>query len=113
MYGVGAVFIKKYHPRFFLELKRWTPLAAVMSLVVFTYYYLNLAGIVGEYAFLIQVFLLPVVSLSFALLLPFFAEWKSGGDSWPAKMVVFISKISYSMYLCHIMVLGLVNRVVA
>jgi peptidoglycan/LPS O-acetylase OafA/YrhL len=47
-----------------------------------------------------NVIYLPLTSLAFALLLPFFSELKTA-PSWILKPITFISLISYSIYLLH------------
>lgn len=47
------------------------------------------------------IFYLPLTSLTFALFLPFLAEWKTVRYEFIQKPIVFISVISYSVYLLH------------
>ena len=49
-----------------------------------------------------QIFFLPLISLSVAMTFPFFDQWKRN-VSWAGKGVTFISKISYSIYLSHLL----------
>lgn len=53
------------------------------------------------FPFFWNVWYLPLTSFSFALFLPFLSEWKS--IKWPfiQKIIVWISLISYSIYLLH------------
>lgn len=47
-----------------------------------------------------NVFYLPLISISVAFLLPFLSEWKTTNYSIQ-KPIVFISQISYAIYLLH------------
>ena len=47
------------------------------------------------------IFYLPLTSLTVALFLPFLAEWKTVHFVFIQKTIVFISVISYSVYLLH------------
>jgi peptidoglycan/LPS O-acetylase OafA/YrhL len=48
-----------------------------------------------------NVWYLPLTSLTFALFLPFLSEWKSIKWTFIQKGIVWISLISYSIYLLH------------
>jgi peptidoglycan/LPS O-acetylase OafA/YrhL len=52
------------------------------------------------YPFFWNVLFLPITSITFALFLPFLTEWEKS-FRWISKPIVFISKISYAVYLLH------------
>lgn len=56
--------------------------------------------IIGQNPFFWNVLYLPITSIAFAFLLPFFSEWKTYTSAilYPIEL---ISKISYSIYLLH------------
>jgi peptidoglycan/LPS O-acetylase OafA/YrhL len=56
--------------------------------------------VIDTHPFFWNVIYLPLTSLAFALLLPFFSELKTA-PSWILKPITFISLISYSIYLLH------------
>jgi peptidoglycan/LPS O-acetylase OafA/YrhL len=47
-----------------------------------------------------EAFFLSINGLSMAMMLPFFAHWKTA-TGWLAKFITYISVISYAMYLVH------------
>lgn len=53
------------------------------------------------YPFFWHVFYLPLTSLTFAFFLPFFSDWKFLKWAFFQKIIIFISIISYSIYLLH------------
>lgn len=56
---------------------------------------------IAAYPFFWNVFYLPLNTLAFALFLPFLSQLVSVNFSLFKKIIVFISKISYSIYLLH------------
>ncbi len=56
-----------------------------------------------------NVIYLPLLSIAVACFLPFLSEWKSSGLFWE-KPIVWLSKISYSMYLLHYSVILLLMK---
>jgi len=59
----------------------------------------------GEISFFIKTIFFNLVSLSIAFFLPFLSSWKNPATGIVPKMIIFISKISYSLYLFHLIVL--------
>lgn len=56
-----------------------------------------------------HVFYLPLLSVAVACFLPFLSEWKGSGLFWE-RPIVFLSKVSYSMYLLHYSVILLLMK---
>ena len=56
--------------------------------------------LIANHPFFWNVIYLPLNSIAVALLLPFLSEWKLS-NAWFNKPIVFISMISYSIYLLH------------
>lgn len=56
-----------------------------------------------------HVFYLPLLSVAVACFLPFLSEWKGSNLFWE-KPIVFLSKVSYSMYLLHYSVILLLMK---
>jgi peptidoglycan/LPS O-acetylase OafA/YrhL len=107
VYGVAAVYIKNYRPELWRRLRKITPISAVFAAAVCLYIYTDLIGL-RESATL-QTLFFPVVSISVALLLPFFDEWRGDTGFWLKRMTVFTSNISYSIYLAHVLCITAVD----
>lgn len=109
MFGVLMAWIKRHQPGFWQGLRGATPFVALLAAGVWAYHYAGLPGLVGSR--LLQVFLLTGESLVFALLLPFF-DGIERPPSLPALrwFVEGTSRLSYSIYLGHILVITLVNQ---
>lgn len=72
-----------------------------MALFFFQFFIIGYLGWVFETNPLLwNVFYLPLLSVAVACFLPFLSEWKSRG-LLIEKPIVFVSKVSYSMYLLH------------
>lgn len=71
--------------------------------------YFNLT--IDKYPLFWNVFYLPIASLSVFFSLPFFSSWHSS-NSFFSRSMVFISKISYSIYLYHYFIILYLYRIV-
>lgn len=79
-------------------------------LFLFQFVAIGYLGMVIEtHPFLWNVLYLPLISIAVSCFLPFLSEWKST-RSFVRKPVVFISLISYSMYLLHYSVILLLMK---
>ena len=108
MYGVGAVFIKHTYPEVWSALRRATRWSWILLALMATYLYVNLPYLAGSR--LIQTFVFPLMSFSIALMLPVLDDWKgTRGSLWRERIVTYVSTISYSIYLGHILVLTLLD----
>jgi peptidoglycan/LPS O-acetylase OafA/YrhL len=111
MYGVAAVLVKQYYPRLWSSIKRLTPLWIVLLLAISAYIYINLPGLCDSSAArIIQSLLFPAISLSVALLLPLFDGVRDSKNLYLKDLITYISTISYSMYLSHILVITEINQ---
>lgn len=111
MYGVAAVFIKNYYPTLWSAVKKWTALWVVLAAAASYYIYANIPGLTGQpYSRLIQTFLFPALSLSIALLLPAFDSIRHSRHLYVKDFITYISTVSYSLYLGHILVITLVSN---
>ena len=85
-------FWKRYQ-LFFLLLS-----AGIFSFLLFGVPYFNLT--IEQVPFFWNICYLPLTSLGFAFLFPFFSEWNFS-TAWFKTPIVITSKISYSIYLVH------------
>ncbi len=111
MYGVAAVFSKHYYPALWSAIKKFSLLWFMILFAVSLYIYIDLPGLcTSTWARLIQTLIFPVCSLSVALLMPFFDSITTIRSLYLKDVITYISKISYSMYLSHILVITEVNQ---
>lgn len=108
MTGVVAAYIARYHPVVWKEVRlRCLSLAIfAFALTGYSYFSLDLNS-----SFFAKVFLLPLCSISFMLLLPSLSLWTGGTKGWTPAFIHSTSVWSYSLYLCNNTVVGLVARV--
>jgi len=72
-----------------------------MVIMLFMYFGMGTLGILPEsYPFIWNVVYLPLTSLSIAFFVPFFSQLEIS-DGVISRLITFISKISYSIYLLH------------
>jgi len=98
MLGVLMAYIKYEKPRLWHTLSSRSALAFIF--LGFVSLFLAFAV---QFLFVLpwlQVMIFPIVSLSVALVMPFFADWKNS-HSLLQKPVVGLAKSSYSIYLSH------------
>ena len=103
IYGVLMAFLKLKFPQIWYK-ARWALLIiAVVVLQVFSFTELDLGS---RFA---QIFYYPLHSFTLALMIPFFDSWQKA-PSWLSKPIIWVSKISYSLYLVHLgIILGLMT----
>ncbi len=53
-----------------------------------------------------EVLFYPIVCLSFSLILPFLSNWKAADSLW-GRGISFLSKLSYSIYVSHVVAMAL------
>lgn len=100
LFGIAAAWISFNYSNFWKNKKN--PAAAFgFILLLICYLTIWIFEITIEKSpFFWNVLLLPLTSISFAMMLAFFSEWKT--TRWKfAKPITFISLISYSIYLVH------------
>jgi peptidoglycan/LPS O-acetylase OafA/YrhL len=113
MWGVLIAALERYRGPVFARLTRWwVGLGGVAIAVLAAAYLMSrlLDGNSGDFiATRGDMFILPVMSVGCALALPHFsvAQWPRGALAWVA---VRISLWSYSLYLCHVAVIRVVER---
>jgi peptidoglycan/LPS O-acetylase OafA/YrhL len=93
MYKSG-IFLKKYH----------FALAGIVLLVISTVIFYKCGAQENKINFMTGEILLPLTGIACAFLLPFAEQWKNYKWKIPGKTIVFISLISYSLYLIHSLV---------
>jgi peptidoglycan/LPS O-acetylase OafA/YrhL len=113
MWGVLIAALERYRGAVFARLTRWWAGLGGVAIAVLAAAYLMsrlLDGNSGDFiASRGDMFILPVMSVGCALALPLFsvAQWPRGALAWVA---VRVSLWSYSLYLCHVAVIRLVER---
>jgi peptidoglycan/LPS O-acetylase OafA/YrhL len=107
MYGVGAVFVKRRYPALWRALADRSAWGLALALAVCVYLYMDLPGLIGSRW--LEALFFPLVSLSVALVLPFFDGLRSRRPSRARALIAYVSTVSYSIYLGHVLVLTRVN----
>jgi peptidoglycan/LPS O-acetylase OafA/YrhL len=108
MFGVLMVYIQRYHKLLWAKLYALFPLWSIFVLALLAWYYNGVPGITSPF---IQIFGMTIQALLLSLLLPWFANIKLQPRTIVQKGVVWTSRLSYSLYLGHILVIGFVNTV--
>ena len=109
MVGVLFAYLAIYRSRYLFDRKKiWSVLGMILSFLVLVPFW-NEYVLLGKSTHFIDIWLFPLLSLGIALVLPLLSEWKVQEGS-VARTITWISKISYSLYLIHwIVVLTLEN----
>jgi peptidoglycan/LPS O-acetylase OafA/YrhL len=107
MLGVLLAFLHREAPQVWRGLVRFFPVALLLQLAVDAFM------VFGWRALFIlpwlQILIFPIISLSIALMLPFFAEWKQ--STMPVRApIAWVAKSSYSIYLVHLIAILAVLR---
>ncbi|MBD5802547.1 O-acetyltransferase OatA [Azoarcus sp. Aa7] len=109
MFGVLMAAIKRYWGFGFEWIRRGTAITAVLLVLLCTWWFVNAPYLMQSRA--LQINLYTVQAVLCALLLPWFDALRSinarGG------FIVLTSKLSYSLYLVHILVIIAVNRLLS
>lgn len=106
MFGVLMAALKQHWPGVFAFLRRITPVPATLLLLLMVWWFVYSPGLLSSRA--IQINLFTVQALLCALLLPWF-DGKSNANTSPENFFAVTSKLSYSLYLTHILVIVAVN----
>jgi len=109
MGGVLMAWLKNYRQEIFNFTRKMTPFSLI-SFVTLSAWWFSGAPHLMESRFL-QINLFTIQALFCALLLPWFDGWKS--DAKTQDFFVLTSRLSYSLYLVHILVIVAVNRMLA
>lgn len=106
MFGVLMAAIKHYWPLLFQQIRANTPVTASAFVMLCVWWFVDSPGLMTSRA--VQVNLFTLQALLCALLLPWFDGWtKNKAES---DFFTVTSKLSYSLYLVHILVIILVNK---
>jgi peptidoglycan/LPS O-acetylase OafA/YrhL len=107
-FGVLAAFIKIYHEEFWFKYKKFFALLSCLLISLILIYLLNYPKDVITTTFG-RTFLFTLISFTISLLLPILLTLKT-----PSKYIQYpitiISLISYSVYLTHPLVIGVVDK---
>jgi peptidoglycan/LPS O-acetylase OafA/YrhL len=112
MWGVLIAALERYRGAVFARLTRWWVAAGGAAIAVLGSAYLMsrlLDGVSGDFiASRGDMLILPVMSVGCALVLPLasVAQWPRGALAWVAMR---ISLWSYSLYLCHVAVIRVIE----
>jgi len=110
MFGVLMVYVHKYHKRLWDKLSSLIILWLLLVLGLFVWYYKGTLGITTP---IIQTFGMTIQAFLLSLLLPWFSNIKQKSNGFLFKGVVLTSKISYSLYLGHILVIIFINTMLS
>ena len=115
MYGFLMAWLMHYFSSFFLKHKIIFLLLGLFFLVILVwYFYINgnfeLDNQTSNFiiVFINRMFWIPLVGVSFSFMIPFFATLISFNNNILNTVFMFISKISYSLYLIHFPVYALI-----
>jgi len=108
MFGVLMAYIYQYHKYVWTTLSRLFPLWLILVLSLFYWYYI---GAPRSTTPLFQLLGMTIQSLLLSLLLPWFFHIKYQPKGLFSKTIVWTSKISYSLYLGHILVIIFINHI--
>lgn len=115
MYGFLMAWLMHYFSSFFLKHKIIFLLLGLFFLVILVwYFYINgnfeLENQTSNFiiVFINRMFWIPLVGVSFSFMIPFFATLISFNNNILNTVFMFISKISYSLYLIHFPVYALI-----
>jgi len=106
MFGVLMAATKHYWNAAFQWVRRLTPISATLLLLLGAWWFIDVPGLMGSR--LLQVNLFTAQAALCALLLPWFDALTGRNSS--SNFFVITSRLSYSLYLVHILVIIAVNR---
>ncbi len=109
--GVATALIQRKAIGIFRAIGSLFPIWLVMGTAIIAWSLVGLPGFMASRG--LQIFILTGESIVFALLIPWFCTLQSVTNSTSARFFRFTSRISYSMYLMHILVIILVNKYLA
>lgn len=104
MYGVLMAFLKIYYGSFFTK---YANLMLIVGLLLLTFQsQINY----NPNSFYLKTFYFSFQSFSVMLLLPKATQILSLGNSWIDKSIVFVSNISYSLYLVNLLIAQIIMK---
>lgn len=99
-YGVLSSWIYCQYPSFWKKNKMVFLAAGIFGLLFIFFGFAKMALTAESQNAVLYTIYLPIISIAIALFLPFLSRWKTE-KSLLKKPIVFISLISYSIYLLH------------
>jgi peptidoglycan/LPS O-acetylase OafA/YrhL len=112
MTGVFAAYIHLNRPQSWMKHKKISVIGGLLVLMLTSIsFYKNVGGMERGNEFFLNTFFFNVVSISVALTLPYLSQWKLGSPNFLQKAVIHTSRISYSLYLIHLIVMFVVLAV--
>lgn len=110
MFGVLMAYIRFYHIIIWEKIYKLSSIFGIFTLLIFTWYYFGAKGINIHF---IQVFGVTIQGALFSMLLPFFYNIKLEPKTFFQKTILLTSRLSYSLYLVHILVITFVNQLLS
>ncbi len=107
MYGVAMAIMKRQRPDLWQRLASWVVAPALAIAALGVYFYIGLPGLLESRA--LRCLLYPIISICFALVLPYFDSIRSQKRSLLRRAVTYTSQVSYSLYLGHPLIFTLVD----
>lgn len=108
MVGVIIAAINKNFPQVYRGIRYLTPLWAFAGLLTLLWYYVGPPWLMNSRN--LQLAAPSIQALVAGLMLPWFASIKTVPPSWSGAFFSLTSKISYSLYLVHILAIIAINR---
>ena len=106
MFGVLIAVLKRYSPSGFNFVKACTPITGVLFLVICSWWFVNVPYLMQSK--FLQIHLFTLQAILCALLLPWFDSLRSNDSR--NGFFELTSRLSYSLYLTHILVIIAVNQ---
>jgi peptidoglycan/LPS O-acetylase OafA/YrhL len=106
MFGVLIATMKHYWRAGFNWIRRGTPVTAVLFVLSCAWWFIDVPYLMQSRS--LQINLFTIQAILCALLLPWFDGWRSTSDH--RGFFAVTSKLSYSLYLVHILVIIAINR---
>jgi peptidoglycan/LPS O-acetylase OafA/YrhL len=106
MFGVLIAVLKRYSSKGFNFVKTCTPITGLLFLVVCSWWFVNVPHLMQSK--FLQIHLFTIQAILCALLIPWFDSLRSNDST--NGFFELTSKLSYSLYLTHILVIVAVNQ---
>jgi peptidoglycan/LPS O-acetylase OafA/YrhL len=109
MIGVLGAYLHLNYQQKWYQIRKivlWLGLSSFFIITIIHYNYVLLDEKGAN--FFIRTIFFTLVSISIAFFLPSLSVWKNPGRGIIPKIIIYISKISYSLYLFHLIVLFIV-----
>jgi peptidoglycan/LPS O-acetylase OafA/YrhL len=112
MTGVLAAYLHVHYQDFWRKHKKKLLYCGLFLLLLLSAsFYKAIAGMQTNSYFFMKTFFFTIISFALSFILPYLSEWTVKSGTGLQKAIVHISRISYSLYLIHVLVFYLVITV--